>query len=152
MANSYSQLYVQLVFVVKHRQNLISESNREELQKYMTRIVQNRGHKLLAVYCMPNHTHLLVGLRPSQSVSDLVRDIKSSSSNFINEKKWGYGIFSWQEGFGAFSYAQGQIGNVIRYIENQEEHHKKKSFKEEYHEFLEEFKVEYKEEYLFEWV
>lgn len=152
MANTYTQLYIQLVFVVKHRQNLISKHNREELQKYISGIVQNRGHKLLAIFCMPDHTHLLVGLKPSQSISDLARDIKSSSSNFINEKRWIQGVFSWQVGFGAFSYAHSQIGNVIRYIENQEEHHREKTFKAEHFEFLNDFKVEYDEKYLFEWV
>ena len=152
MANTYTQIYIQIVFVVKGRQNLISKHNREELHKYITGIVQNRGHKLLSIFCMPDHTHLLIGMKPSQSISDLARDIKAGSSLFINEQKWITGKFSWQEGFGAFSYAKGQIENVARYIQNQEEHHNKKNFKTEYLEFLREFEIEYKEEYLFDWV
>ena len=152
MANTYTQLYIQIVFVVKGRQNLISKHNREELHKYMTGIVQNRGHKLLAVFCMPDHTHLLIGLKPSQSISDLARDIKAGSSGFINEKKWIVGKFHWQEGFGAFSYAKGQVDTAIRYIQNQEEHHSRKTFKEEYFEYLKEFEIEYNEDYLFEWI
>lgn len=118
----------------------------------MTGIVQNRGHKLLAVFCMPDHTHLLIGLKPSQSISDLARDIKAGSSGFINEKKWIVGKFNWQEGFGAFSYAKSQVDTVIRYVQNQEEHHSRKTFKEEYLEFLKEFEIEYNETYLFEWI
>jgi REP element-mobilizing transposase RayT len=152
MANTYSQIYIQIVFAVKGRENLIVENNRDELQKYISGIIQNRGQKLLSIFCMPNHTHILIGLKPSISVSDLVRDIKAGSSNFINEKKWVKGKFNWQEGFGAFSYSKSQIDNVINYILNQEEHHKKLSFKEEYLDFLKKFEVEYEEKYLFEWI
>jgi len=152
MANTYSQIYIQFVFVVKGRENLISSRNREELHKYITGIVQNRGHKLLAIFCMPNHTHILIGLKPSMSVSDLARDIKVSSSNFINEKKWVKGKFCWQEGFGAFSYSRSNVDNVINYILNQEEHHLKKTFKEEYIEFLKKFEIEFDEKYLFDWI
>ena len=151
MPNTYSQIYIQIVFAVKGRENLISKSNREELHKYITGIVQKRDQKLLSIFCMPNHTHILVGLKPSISVSDLVRDIKAGSSNFINEQKWVKGKFSWQEGFGAFSYSRSQIDNVIKYILNQEEHHKTVSFKEEYIDFLKKFEIEYDEKYLFDW-
>ena len=126
MANTFSQLYVQVVFAVKNRESLIHKNNREELQKYISGIIENRNAKLLAIYCMPNHTHILIGLKPSVLLSDLVRDIKAGSSKFINEKRWIKGKFNWQEGFGAFSYSHSQIGNVIRYINKQEAHHQKK--------------------------
>ena len=151
MPNTYSQIYIQIVFAVKGRENLISKNNREELHKYITGIIQKREQKLLSIFCMPNHTHILVGLKPSISISDLVRDIKTGSSNFINEQKWIKGKFSWQEGFGAFSYSRSQIDNVIKYILNQEEHHKIVSFKEEYIDFLKKFEIEYDEKYLFDW-
>ena len=152
MPNTYTQIYIQIVFAVQGRANLISKNNREELHKYITGIVKNREQKMLSIFCMPDHTHLLVGIKPSVSISDLVRDIKSGSSNFINEQKWIQGKFNWQEGFGAFSYSRSQIDTVAKYILNQEEHHKKKTFKEEYIDFLQTFEVEYDEKYLFEWV
>lgn len=150
MANTYTQIYIQIVFAVKVRQTLISKHHREELHKYMSGIIQNRGHKLLSVFCMPDHTHILIGMKVSQSLSDLVRDIKACSSGFINEKKWVMGKFSWQEGFGAFSYSRNQIHTVINYIQNQEAHHEVKTFKEEYLQFLKEFEIDYKEAYVFE--
>ena len=116
MANTYSQIYIHIVFAVQGRQNLIPKSKREELQKYITGIVQNRGQKMLAICCMPDHSHILIGSKPSIAVSDLVRDIKAGSSNFINENKWVKGKFNWQVGFGAFSYSRGQIDSVIKYI------------------------------------
>ena len=152
MANTYSQIYIHIVFAVKGRQNLIRAEIREELHKYITGIVTNRDQKLLSIFCMPDHTHLLIGLKPSISISDLVRDIKAGSSKFINDKKLIKGKFSWQEGFGVFSYSRSQIDTVIKYIQNQEKHHHKKSFKEEYIDFLEKFAVEYDERYLFEWI
>ncbi len=152
MPNTYSQIYIQIIFAVKGRENVISTNNREELQKYITGIVQNREQKLLSIFSMPNHTHVLIGIKPLISISDLVRDIKTGSSNFINEQKWVKGKFAWQEGFGAFSYSKSQIDNVIKYILNQEEHHKTFSFKEEYINFLEKFEIQYDEKYLFEWV
>jgi REP element-mobilizing transposase RayT len=152
MPNTYSQLYVQIVFAVKGRQNLISKNNREELHKYITGIVQNREQKMLAIFCMPDHIHVFVNIKPSISISDLVRDIKANSTKFINERNWIKGKFNWQEGFGAFSYSKSHIGNVINYILNQEEHHKAKTFKTEYLDFLEKFEIEYNEKYLFEWI
>ena len=152
MANTYSQIYTHIVFAVKGRQNLINPNIREELHKYITGIITNRDQKLLSIFCMPDHTHLLIGLKPSISISDLVRDIKAGSSKFINDKKLIKGKFSWQEGFGVFSYSRSQIDTVIKYIQNQEKHHHKKSFKEEYIDFLEKFAVEYDERYLFEWI
>jgi putative transposase len=149
MPNTYSQLYVQVVFAVQGRQNLIAEKNREELQKYISGIIQNRDQKLISIFCMPDHIHLLVGLKPSLALSDLVRDVKASSTNFINEQGWVSGKFRWQEGFGAFSYSRSQLTNVINYIQNQREHHRQKTFNEEYVEFLEKFEVDYDERYLF---
>jgi REP element-mobilizing transposase RayT len=151
MANTYSQIYIHLVFAVQGRLNLIPEKNREELQKYITGIIKNRDQKLLAIYCMPDHTHIFIGMRPSVSISDLVREIKAVSSKFINEKKWMSGKFNWQEGFGAFSHTQSNIDAVVNYINNQPEHHKKKNFKEEYIKILKDFQVEYDEKYLFDW-
>jgi len=152
LANTYSQIYIHIVFAVKGRQNLIRAEIREELHKYITGIITNRDQKLLSLFCMLDHTHLLIGLKPSISISDLVRDIKAGSSKFINDKKLIKGKFSWQEGFGVFSYSRSQIDTVIKYIQNQEKHHHKKSFKEEYIDFLEKFAVEYDERYLFEWI
>lgn len=152
MPNTYTQLYIQVVFAVKGRENLISRNNREELHKYITGIVKNREQKMISIFCMPDHIHLLIGIKPSISISDLVRDIKAGSSHFINEQKWIKGKFSWQEGFGAFSYSKSQIDTVAQYILNQEEHHKKRTFKEEYIDFLKKFEIDYNEKYLFEWI
>lgn len=152
MANTYTQIYIHIVFTVQGRMNLITNENRDELQKFITGVVQKRGQKMLSVFSMPDHTHLLIGLNTSISISDLVRDVKSASSKFINEKKWIVGKFNWQEGFGAFSYSRSQIDNVIKYISNQEKHHKIKTFKEEYIELLKLFEIEYNEKYLFDWI
>ncbi len=152
MANTYSQVYIQIVFAVAGRQNLIPAANREELHKYISGIVDRRGQKMLSIFCMPDHTHILVGMRPSFSISDLTRDIKAGSSNFINDKRWVRGHFNWQEGFGAFSYSRSQIDSVSKYILNQEEHHKRRSFKREYIGFLKKFEVEYDDAYLFDWI
>lgn len=152
MANTYSQIYIQIVFAVKGRQNLIAKENREELHKFITGIVTNREQKLLAIFAMPDHLHILVGMKPSISISDLVRDIKAGSSKFINDSKWINGKFNWQEGFGAFSYSKSSIDNVVKYILNQEERHKKKKFKEEYLDFLNKFDIDYDEKYVFDWI
>jgi REP element-mobilizing transposase RayT len=149
MANTYSQIYIQVVFAVEARQNLIRPEFKQELQKYVTGIVTERAQKLLAVSCMPDHTHLLVGLKPSQALSDLVRDVKNGSTNFINQKRWTLGRFSWQEGFGAFSYGHSQISSVIRYIQNQEQHHTHRTFRDEYLRFLKRFEVEHDERFIF---
>ncbi len=140
------------MFAVKGRENLISKIHREELHKYITGIVQNRGQKMLSIFCMSDHVHLLVGIKPSITISDLVRDIKAGSSNFINQQYYVNGKFNWQEGFGAFSYSKSQIDTVIKYILSQEEHHKKTTFREEYFDFLEKFEIDYDEKYLFEWI
>ena len=146
MPNTYSQLYIQVVFAVKGRECFI----REELQKYITGIVTNKKQKLYAIYCMPDHVHLLISISPDMAISNLVRDIKSNSSSFIKEKKWVNSLFSWQEGFGAFSYSRSQTSNVVAYILNQPEHHKKKTFQEEYLDFLQKFEIAFNEKYLFE--
>jgi REP element-mobilizing transposase RayT len=150
MANTYSQIYIQIVFAVKGRQNFIKETFRAELQKYMTGVITNKKQKLYAIYCMPDHTHILVSIKPDVSISDLVRDIKANSSSFIKEKKLVSNTFSWQEGFGAFSYSKSQAPVLVRYILNQPEHHRQTTFQEEYLDFLKQFKVEYNEKYLFE--
>jgi putative transposase len=150
MANTYSQIYMHIIFAVKGRQNLISEANRDELQKYMSGIIENRKFKLFAIYCMPDHTHIFISMKPDLSISDLVRDIKTGTSQLINEKKWLKGRFNWARGFGAFSYSHSQIDSVVKYILNQKEHHRVKTFKEEYIDLLQKFNIEYKEEYLFE--
>ncbi len=152
MANTYTQIYIQIVFAVKGRQNLISKENREELHRYITGIVSNRKQKLFAVFAMPDHIHLLISINPNVSVSDLVRDIKAGTSKFINEKKWINGKFNWQEGYGAFSYSRSSVDAVIKYILNQEEHHTKKTFREEYLEFMEKFEIAYDPKYVFEWM
>lgn len=150
MPNTYSKIYIQIVFVVKRRENLIHSSFRDELQKYMCGIIEKRNTKTLAIYCMPDHTHILVGLKPSTNLSDLVRDVKAGSSKFINDNKWVKGKFEWQNGFGAFSYGHPQLGMIINYINNQEEHHRIKTFREEYVEFLNDYEVPYDNAWLFE--
>ena len=152
MANTYTQIYIQIVFAVKGRQNLICKRNREELHKFITGIVSNRNQKLFAIFAMPDHVHILVSIAPNIAISDLVRDIKAGSSKFINEKGWMKQKFNWQEGFGAFSYSKSSVDSVVKYILNQEEHHKKKAFKEEYLDFLQKFEIKYDPKYLFEWI
>jgi putative transposase len=149
MANTYSQIYVQVVFAVEGRQNLIAKQNKEELHKYITGIASERGQKLLAIHCMPDHTHVLVGLKPSMALSDLVRDVKNGSSNFINQKAWVPGRFRWQEGFGAFSYGHSQLGGVIAYIRDQERRHTRRSFRDEYLRFLKKYEIEHDERFVF---
>jgi putative transposase len=151
MPGTYSQIYIQIVFSPYKRKNLISNNWSEELYKYIGGIIKNKGQKLIAVNGMPDHIHIFVNIKPSISVSDLVRDIKNNSTNFINEKRLVKGIFSWQGGFGAFSYSLSQIDTVYNYIMNQKEHHNKESFKEEYLEMLRNFDIEFEEKYLFEW-
>lgn len=150
MAGTYSQIYIQIVFAVKGRDNLISIRWKEELYKYITGIISNEGQKLIAINGMPDHIHILVGLKPAKALSELVRDIKANSSRFINANKWIAGKFEWQEGFGAFSYSHSQLPKVAKYIETQEEHHKIKTFREEYLEFLKLYDVDFKPEFIFD--
>lgn len=151
MANTYSQIYIQFIFAVKGREKVIREDKRDRLEKYITGIIQNKKQKLLAIYANPDHIPILVGYNNLNStIPDLVRDVKSNSSKMINEENWFNGKFSWQEGYGAFSYSKSQIDSVVNYILNQDEHHKKRNFSEEYLEFLSRFEIEYKDEYLFE--
>lgn len=152
MAGTFSQLYIQIVFAVKGRENLIAKHWRDELHKYISGIITNKGQKSIIVNGVADHIHIFVGLKPAMAISDLVRDIKNNSSNFINDKKFVPGKFSWQEGYGAFSYSHSHIEQVYNYILKQEEHHRKKTFKEEYMEFLQKFEIEYDEKYLFEWI
>jgi putative transposase len=149
MANTYTQIHIQIVFGVQNRQSLIKNSWKVELHKYITGIVQNKGHKMIILNSMPDHIHILIGLRPIESLSNLVKEIKSQSSKWINDNKLVYGRFTWQQGFGAFSYSKNEIKNVIKYIENQDLHHKKRSFVEEYIKFLNDFDIDYNESYLF---
>jgi putative transposase len=151
MANTYTQLYIQFVFTVKGRENLVKESFRDELEKIICGIVTNHKCKTYAIYCNPDHTHLFVGMHPNITPSKLMEQVKSGSSKWLNDKKYLPYKFSWQDGFGAFSYSRSHINNVVQYVINQPEHHKKQTFKEEYLLFLEKFEIEYKEKYLFEW-
>jgi REP element-mobilizing transposase RayT len=152
MPNTFSQIYLQFVFAVKGRQSLIPKQHKEELHKYITALVQARKAKMLAVHCMPDHIHLFVGFKPSVLISDFVKEIKVESNEFIKAKKWINSPFSWQEGYGVFSYGHSQIDAVCKYVLNQEEHHRKKAFKEEYLEFLQKFEIPFEEKYLFDWV
>ena len=149
MANTYTQIYIQVIFAVEGRQSLLAPDHNDELQKYIAGIVSGRKQKLIAINNMLDHVHLSIGLRPDISLSELVRDVKACSSKFINGKRWVPGRFSWQEGFGAFSYSRSQLGAVIRYIENQQQHHSRKSFRQEYIELLERFEVKYDPRYIF---
>jgi REP element-mobilizing transposase RayT len=152
MANTYTQIYIQVVFAVSGRQSLIAPSFKEDLFKYIGGTMRNANQKLIAINGMPDHIHILVGLKPTIAISDLVKDIKISSSRYVNDKRWVRGRFSWQEGFGAFSYSQSQLSTVATYIENQERHHAKRSFKDEYLSLLKSFQVKYDERYLFKWI
>ena len=149
MPNTYTQIYIQCVFTVQNGISLIMPQWQDELYKYITGIVQNNGHKLIAVNGMPDHIHLFIGMKPNQSLSDLMQDVKGDSSKWVHEKGFTKGKFEWQAGFGGFSYSISQIDAVVKYIENQKTHHKKKTFIQEYLEFLEKFKVPFDERYIF---
>jgi REP element-mobilizing transposase RayT len=149
MANTYTQIHIHFVFAVKHRCGLIQPIWKDELYKYITGIIQNNHHKMICINGMPDHIHILVGIKPTKSISDLMKDVKAYSSKWINEKKLVQGKFEWQEGYGAFSYSKSQVNDVVNYIANQEQHHKIKTFKEEYIEFLQKFEVDYNEQYIF---
>ena len=149
MANTYSQIHIQAVFAVQNRECIIRNSWKEELYKYISGIVQNNNHKILSINGMPDHIHILFGLRPSQSVADLMQDVKGSSSRWINDKKLVHSKFSWQEGYGAFSYSKAEVPAIIQNIINQTDHHKRKTFSEEYYELLQEFEVDFDDRFIF---
>lgn len=151
-SGTYSQIYIQTVFAVKGRESLISHSWEERLYKYITGIVREKKQKMLAISGMPDHIHFLIGMRPSCCLSDLVREIKKASNDFVNDNNLSKYNFSWQEGYGAFSYSHSHLDKIISYIMNQKEHHKRKSFREEYTGFLKKFNVEYDEQFLFDWI
>ena len=152
MGNTYSKAYFHLVFAVQNRYALIHKSWRQDLEKYITGIIQNNGHKLIAIGAMPDHIHILIGYNLSQSVPGLVEKIKTSSNHWIKDRKFTQYKFNWQKGYGAFSYSRSQIDSVAKYVLNQEEHHRKKTFKDEYVEMLRKFNVEFKDEYLFDFI
>jgi putative transposase len=149
MPNTYTQLYIQFVFAVKYRKAMIGNEWEGNLRAYITGIVQNHGHKMLAINNMPDHIHIFIGMNPKQSISDLMRTVKGESSEWINKNKLTNRRFSWQEGYGAFSYSRSHIDNVVKYIHNQQEHHKKITFMEEYKSILEKSGIEYDERYIF---
>jgi putative transposase len=149
--STFSQIYIQVVFAVKGRQSLIHTQWEEQLYKYITGIVQNKGQKMLAINGMPDHIHFFIGMKPNCCLSDLVREIKKSTNEYIRQKKFSP-AFYWQEGFGAFSYSHSHINNVVQYVMRQKEHHNQKSFKKEYLEMLKEFDIQFEESKLFEWM
>jgi len=149
MANTYTQIHIQFVYAVKFRESIIGKSWKDELYKYSTGIIQKNNHKLIAINGMSDHIHFLVGMRPTQSISDLIQDVKGCSSKWINKKGVLKGKFEWQEGYGAFSYGKSQVNDVVNYINNQESHHQKITFLEEYQTFLEKFEVEFDEKFIF---
>ena len=152
MADTYTKIYIHVIFTVQGRQNLIDNQHKDELHKYITGIIQNKKQKVIAINGMPDHIHILIGIKPDIALSDLMRDVKANSSKFINEKRWIAGKFNWQEGFGGFSYSHSQLDSVANYIKNQEEHHSRKTFKDEYLEMLKNFDVEYDPKYIFDWL
>lgn len=149
MANTYTQIHIQCVMAVKYRASLIQPDWKEQLHKYITGTVQNYGHKMLAINAVPDHLHMFFGFRPNQSLSDLMRIVKSESSKWINDKQFTPATFNWQEGYGAFSYSRSHVQKVVEYVMNQEEHHRHKTFLEEYEQFLKQFNIDYDERYIF---
>jgi len=149
MANTYTQLHIQFVFAVKYRQALIQPSWKERLYQYITGIIQNNEHKMLQINGMPDHIHILIGMRPGQSISSLIQNVKTESSKWIKENKFCDSPFAWQEGYGAFSYSKSHVPDVIRYIQNQEAHHKKETFLDEYIKMLKAFEIKYDKQYIF---
>lgn len=152
MAGTYSQIYIQIVFAVRGRQNLLQKPWREQVFKYICGIIRNKGQMPMIVNGVSDHVHVFIGLKPALALSDLVRDIKNNSTNFINDNRWVKGRFSWQEGYGAFSYSHSQVPYVYNYILNQESHHSKQTFRNEYMDFLKKFEIEHDVKYLFEWL
>jgi len=148
MANTYTQIHIQIIFAVKYRNAMIDPRWKEELYKYIAGIIKKQGHKLLIINGVADHIHILIGYRPHQSLSDLLQDIKGASSKWINENKFTKTKFSWQEGYGAFSYSHSHLQRVINYINNQEKHHTKVKFVDEYKSFLKAFEVEFSDSYI----
>ncbi|MCF7668723.1 MAG: IS200/IS605 family transposase [Verrucomicrobia bacterium] len=148
MANTFSQIYIQFVFAVQDRCSLIHPKWKNELYRYITSIIQTNKHKLIAINGMPNHLHVFIGYKPHQLIPELLQEVKGSSSKWINDKGFTYGKFSWQPGYGAFSYSHSQIGNVVEYVMNQENHHRQKSFREEYIQLLDRFNIEYNPQHI----
>lgn len=149
MPNTYTQIHIHAVFAVQNRHSVIDDEWKDRLYKYMIAIIQNHEHKVLAIGGMSDHIHILFGMRPTQSLSDLMKVVKGESSKWINENHFVNGQFSWQQGFGAFSYSKSQIPAVIKYINNQQKHHQKVSFIDEYKKTLSDFEIEYNEKYIF---
>lgn len=149
MANTYTQLHIQLIFAVKYRASLIQKDWKNKLHQYVTGIIQANDHKMLQVNSMPDHIHIFLGLRPNQSISSLVQNVKAESSKWIKSQEFTKSRFAWQDGFGAFSYSKSHVDNVIRYIQNQEAHHKKETFLDEYRRLLKLFEIDYDEKYIF---
>ena len=152
MANTYSQIYIQTVFAVSNRESLLQKEFREDVFKYISGIVTNQAQKLIAINGVEDHLHTLIGLKPRLALADLVQDIKVDSSKFINDKKLVHGRFSWQEGYGAFSYGHSQLDAVIQYIQNQEKHHQRRAFKDEYLTLLRQFDIAFEEKYVFDFI
>jgi putative transposase len=150
--NTFSQIYIQTVFAVSNRQSLIKPEFKEDLYKYVSGIVRNQGQKLIAINGVADHVHVLIGLRPAMALADLVQEIKADSTNFINKNRWVRGRFSWQEGYGAFSYGHSQLNTIIRHIQNQEKHHRRRSFRDEYLTLLRKFDIGFEKKYLFEFI
>ena len=148
MPNTYTQIHIQFVFAVKYRAALIGKEWKERLHQYMTGIFQGNNHKMLQINSMPDHIHIFIGMRPHQSISSLMQNVKTESSKWVKEQNLGHS-FAWQEGYGAFSYAKSQVPDVIRYIQNQELHHRKETFLDEYRKFLIAFEIEWDERYIF---
>ena len=149
MANTYTQIHIHTIFAVQNRMSLIKKSWQEQLYKYIITIIQKRGHKVLAIGGMPDHIHILFGFRPTQALSNLIQEVKRDSSEWITLQRLSMGRFSWQEGYGAFSYSKSHISQVANYIETQQEHHKKRTFLDEYKKILKDFDLEYDEQYIF---
>jgi putative transposase len=150
MANTYTQIHIHLVFAVKNRQALITKEWREELEKYMTKIIQKYEHKLVAIYAMRDHIHILIGYRPHQLISELVEELKTSSNKWIKSNRFTPFAFAWQLGYGAFAHSKSQVPVITTYIRNQEIHHAHKTFRQEYLEILEKNEIDYNTAYLFD--
>jgi len=150
MANTYTQCYFHLVFAIKNRDALIKMGWKNELEKYITGIVQNHKHKLLAIGSMPDHIHIFIGYSLNQLIPNLVEEVKISSNKWVKDRRFSKFRFEWQKGYGAFTHSRSQLDTVVKYVLNQEEHHKRKTFREEYLEMLKENEIEYKEEYIFD--